>query len=79
MAQIISPLPGVLFHRPDPDSPPFKVSGDTVAIGDTLALVEVMKSFLPIESEISGTFKGYVGADGAEIAPGDVVCEIEED
>lgn len=77
IAKIESALPGQLFHKPDPDSLPYKKEGDAVAIGDTLALVEVMKSFLPLEAEIEGTFIGYVVFDGEEIEPGTVICEIE--
>ena len=48
-----------------------------MAVGDTLALVEVMKSYIPIEAEVAGTFKGYAAPDGESIEPGDVLCEIE--
>ena len=43
--QIISPLPGTFYRKPAPDKPPFKAEGDRIAAGDTIGLVEVMKSF----------------------------------
>jgi len=72
-----SPLPGLLYHKPEPDAQPFKAPGDAVAPGDTLALIEVMKSFMPLEAETAGTFKGYLIDDGEHIDAGDHFCEIE--
>lgn len=73
---IEAPLPGLFYHRPEPDAQPFKAPGDMVSVGDTLALIEVMKSFMPVEAEIAGTFKGYVRPDGESVDPGDAICEI---
>ena len=42
---IKSPMPGTFYRRPDPESDPFVNEGDTVSPGDTVGLVEVMKSF----------------------------------
>ena len=41
---ILSPLPGTFYRKPAPDQPPYKNEGDTVAAGDVIGLVEVMKS-----------------------------------
>jgi len=43
--EILSPLPGIFYRRPAPDKPPYKDSGDHVAEGDVVGLVEVMKQF----------------------------------
>ena len=77
ITQIEAALPGLIFHRPSPEAEPFKATGDAVAVGDTPALVEVMKSYISIEAEVAGTFKAYRGSDGESIEPGDVLCEIE--
>jgi acetyl-CoA carboxylase biotin carboxyl carrier protein len=37
--EVVTPVPGVFYRRPDPNSPEFKREGDTVAVGDTVALV----------------------------------------
>lgn len=71
------PLPGVVYLAPAPGSPSFKAPGDSVAVGDTLAMVEVMKSFMPVEAQVAGTFKGYVATNEAAVEPGDTLCEIE--
>ncbi len=74
--RIDSPLPGIVYFAPSPGAPAFKAVGDAVAVGETLALVEVMKSFIPIESEVAGTFLGYLAQADAMLEPGDPVCEI---
>jgi len=64
--QIKSPLPGVFYRRPDPASEPFVTEGDRVEPGDVLGLVEIMKSFHEITSEISGTvLRFFVDNEGA--------------
>jgi acetyl-CoA carboxylase biotin carboxyl carrier protein len=72
-----SPLPGIVYLSPSPGTPPFKSAGDAVEVGDTLALIEVMKSFIPIEAEVAGTFGRYVAAGDAVLEPGQPLCEIE--
>lgn len=75
--KIEAPIPGLLFHKPEPDAEPFKKPGDPVAVGDTLAMVELMKSFMPVEAEAAGIFKGFLIGDGESLEAGDAVCEIE--
>ena len=50
--EIIAPLPGIFYKRPSPDSDDFKNEGDQISTGDTLFLIEVMKTFNHIESEV---------------------------
>jgi acetyl-CoA carboxylase biotin carboxyl carrier protein len=59
ITQVEAALPRLVFHRASPEAEPYKVPGDAVTIGDTIALVEVMKSYISIEVEIAGTFKTY--------------------
>ena len=49
-----SPMVGTFYASPSPDKPPFVKVGQTVKQGDTLGIVEAMKMFNPIESEVSG-------------------------
>jgi len=51
---IKSPIIGTLYRKPSPDKPVFKEVGDTVAVGDVLCIIEAMKLFNEIESEVSG-------------------------
>jgi len=76
MANIQSPLPGTFYHKPDPNSPPFKSKGDSVAVGDTIGLVEVMKTFIEVKSESAGTFDGYVAENETPVTAGQVLAEL---
>jgi acetyl-CoA carboxylase biotin carboxyl carrier protein len=51
---IKSPIIGTFYRKPSPDKPAFKEVGDMVANGDVLCVIEAMKLFNEIESEVSG-------------------------
>lgn len=51
---IKSPIIGTFYRKPSPDKPLFVEVGDTIAAGDVLCVIEAMKLFNDIESEISG-------------------------
>ena len=53
--EIKSPIPGTFYRKPSPEAPPYKEVGDAVAKGDTIGLVEVMKSFHEIKADADGT------------------------
>ena len=52
---IKSPIIGTFYRRPSPDKDPFINVGDKVEIGSVVSIVEAMKLFNEIESEVSGT------------------------
>ncbi|WP_306352060.1 acetyl-CoA carboxylase biotin carboxyl carrier protein [Flavobacterium sp. '19STA2R22 D10 B1'] len=49
-----SPIIGTLYRKPSPDKAPFVEVGTTIAKGDVLCVIEAMKLFNEIESEVSG-------------------------
>ena len=51
---IKSPMIGTFYRKPSPDKPMFVEVGSSIAKGDVLCVVEAMKLFNEIESEISG-------------------------
>jgi acetyl-CoA carboxylase biotin carboxyl carrier protein len=51
---IKSPIIGTFYRKPSPDKPMFIEVGKTIAKGDVLCVIEAMKLFNEIESEISG-------------------------
>ncbi len=51
---IKSPIIGTFYRKPSPDKPVFVEVGDTISSGDVLCVIEAMKLFNDIESEISG-------------------------
>ena len=52
---IKSPIIGTFYRKPSPDKDPFVNVGDKIEIGSVVGIVEAMKLFNEIESEISGT------------------------
>ena len=75
--QILAPLPGIFYRRPSPDEAPFKQPGDAVAAGETVGLVEAMKSFFPVEAEAAGTLKRFLVEDGEAVDADQAVVELE--
>ena len=51
---IKSPIIGTFYRKPSPDKPPFVEVGSTISEGDVLCVIEAMKLFNDIESEVSG-------------------------
>ena len=51
---IKSPMIGTFYRSPNPESDPFVSEGDSIKVGQTICIVEAMKLFNDIESEVSG-------------------------
>ena len=51
---IKSPIIGTFYRKPSPDKPSFVEVGDNISEGDVLCVIEAMKLFNDIESEVSG-------------------------
>ncbi|MEM8794438.1 MAG: acetyl-CoA carboxylase [Pseudomonadota bacterium] len=73
---IKTPLPGTFYRRPAPDQPPFKNDGDAVAKGDVVGLVEVMKSFHEVKSDVDGTISGFKVENEEPVMAGQVIAEV---
>ncbi|MGA1581868.1 MAG: acetyl-CoA carboxylase biotin carboxyl carrier protein [Saprospiraceae bacterium] len=54
LVAIKSPIVGTFYRSPSPEKPVYAKVGDTVAVGDVVCIVEAMKLFNEIESEVSG-------------------------
>jgi acetyl-CoA carboxylase biotin carboxyl carrier protein len=74
---IQAPIPGIFYRRPAPDQPPYKDEGDVVAIGDTLGLIEVMKTFTPVVAEEAGRLVRFVVENEEPIMAGQALAEID--
>ncbi|MCX6466098.1 MAG: acetyl-CoA carboxylase [Pseudonocardiales bacterium] len=75
--EVVSPIPGVFYRRPDPDSPFFTEAGQTVGADDTVCLVEVMKSFHEVPAGAAGTVVEFLVENEAMVDAGQVVAVIE--
>ncbi|QIN80055.1 biotin carboxyl carrier domain-containing protein [Rubrobacter marinus] len=77
MAQTIkSPMPGTFYRRPDPESDPFVNEGDEVSAGDTVGLIEVMKSFHEVKAEEGGTVSKVLVEDEDPVGAGQDLVEL---
>ena len=66
-------MDGSVWFSPKPGAPPFVSTGDSVEAGDTIGLIEIMKTFSPIRVKASGTWLGSAVADGAAIEAGNII------
>ena len=75
--EILSPLPGIFYRRPAPDQPHYKEAGDSVAIGDVIGLVEVMKSFNEVKADTAGTVVRFLLDNEAPVMAGQPLVEVD--
>lgn len=54
-SEINAPLPGILYLSPSPNAPPYVTVGSAVKKGDTVALIEAMKTMVPVTATEDGT------------------------
>ncbi len=64
--EVTAPMVGTFFRAPSPDAQPFVEIGSTVTKGQPLCLIEVMKLFTTINSEIAGRVV-QIGAENGEL------------
>ena len=76
--EVLTPVPGTFYRRPDPDSEPFLNDGDAVAIGDTVGLVEIMKNFQEVEAEVGGRLVEFLVGNEDAVQAGQPVAVIED-
>ncbi|MBY8975774.1 acetyl-CoA carboxylase biotin carboxyl carrier protein [Rhodobacteraceae bacterium NNCM2] len=64
---LTSPMVGTAYLAPEPDAPPFVSVGDKVNEGDTLMIIEAMKTMNQIPAPRSGTIKQILVANGEPV------------
>ncbi len=74
---VVSPLTGVYYNAASPDSDPFVKVGDAVQAGQVVAIVEAMKVFNEVKSEISGTVVALPAKNGELVQKGDPLVRIQ--
>lgn len=77
LIEIICTIPGVFYTKASPDSTEYKKPGDIVNKDEIIYLIEVMKIFNYVESEIEGKFVRYEVENEEMVMPGQVVAIIE--
>jgi acetyl-CoA carboxylase biotin carboxyl carrier protein len=71
-----SPMVGTVYLAPEPGKPAFVSVGKTVKAGDTLFIVEAMKTMNPITAPHGGTVKEICVSDKQPVEFGQALCVI---
>ena len=74
---ISSPMVGTIYLKPDPESEPFVNEGDKVKKGDTLLIIEAMKTMNNIPADKDGVIKKVLVKNEQPIQFGDPLVIIE--
>jgi acetyl-CoA carboxylase biotin carboxyl carrier protein len=72
-----SPMVGVAYLSPDPESPNFVSVGQRVEAGQTLLLIEAMKTFNQIKAPRAGTVSRVIASSGTPVEFGEVLMILD--
>ena len=73
---VTSPMVGTVYVAPEPGAPAFVKPGDSVKEGDTLLIVEAMKTMNPISAPRSGVIKEICVRDGEPVEFGQALVVL---
>ena len=76
LISIDSPMVGIIYLTPKPSSPPFAKKGQKIKKGDTICLIEAMKTFNEIKSDKDCTIKAVMVKNGEAVEFGQPLFEI---
>jgi len=76
---IKSPMIGTFYRSSNPETPPFISVGDKVTKGQTVCIIEAMKLFNEIESEVSGTVVKVMVENASPVEYDQVLFVVEPD
>jgi acetyl-CoA carboxylase biotin carboxyl carrier protein len=77
--EIKSPMIGTFYRSSTPDTPPFVSVGDKISKGQTVCIIEAMKLFNEIESEVSGTVVRVLLENATPVEYDQVLFVVEPD
>lgn len=77
LGNVPSPMVGTAYHSPAPGADPFVKIGDTVNEGDTVMIVEAMKTMNQIPAPVSGKITAILVDDGQPVEFGEQLMMIE--
>ena len=73
--KMCAPLPGIFYRKNSPEESPFFEDGDIIVAGSIIGLVETMKSFFPITSDVSGKIN-FLVENGSIVDADEPIAEI---
>ena len=74
---VLSPMVGVAYLSPEPGAPPFVTIGQSVTAGQTLLLIEAMKTFNQIRAPKAGTVTRILIANSTPVEYGEALLILE--
>lgn len=74
---IVAPLTGVFYASPSPTSAAFAAVGEAVQAGQVVCIVEAMKVFNEIKSEVSGIVTALLPKNGQLVQKGDALIRVK--
>ena len=74
---VLSPMVGTAYLASQPGSPPFVKIGDAVTAGQTLLIIEAMKTFNPIRAPRAGKVSKINVTDGQPVEFGEPLMIVE--
>ena len=75
--EVPSPLPGIFYRSPNPESDPFAVEGQAVGDEDVIGLIEVMKQFHELRAGVSGKLVEFLVENNSEVTAGQALAVVE--
>ena len=75
--EVTSPIIGTAYHAPEPGAKKFVEIGKKIKKGDTIMIVEAMKTMNHVPSPIAGTIKKICVEDGQPVEYGHTIAIIE--
>ncbi|MBD3223253.1 MAG: acetyl-CoA carboxylase biotin carboxyl carrier protein [Caldithrix sp.] len=76
--EVRSPMVGTFYRAPAPDADPYVEVGDSIAVGQTLCIVEAMKLMNEIESEVGGKIRKVLVENAQPVEYNQVLFLVEK-
>lgn len=74
---IKSPIVGTFYRSASPEKPPYVKVGQSISVGDVVCIVEAMKLFNEIESEVSGKIVKVMTDDASPVEYDQVLYMVD--
>ena len=74
---VVSPMVGTVYLAPEPGARPFVSVGDEIHAGDTMFIIEAMKTMNPVEAPKDGRVEEVLVGNGSPVEYGEVLALLE--